>query len=224
MIIKHELTKDQESFIKKHKISDDLLIDAQGEEMTADFIQKMSDTDKVIAYNTGPCSEDDNHNFKTIAGFCPQCDTGKIAFALRENKPGYLYLAGSRKGELIKVGSTSDSKDRIKNLNITKSKCAGFDDWELLYEARTIALGKAERIIQQKLSEYKAAYQHEKIGKLQNGSELYRCSYTKAKDAVAALESESEMEFTQINERKYLLTEYNFKNLKATVSRAFVEA
>lgn len=216
MIIKHELTKEQESFIKKHKISDDLLINAQGEELSAEFIQQMSETNKVIAYNTLADSEDDhNLNFKTIGGHCPQRDPSKIALAIRENKPGYIYLGGSIKGGLIKVGSTSDSKDRIKNLNLHKSKLAGFDDWELLYEARTENLGKLERIMNQLLSEYKAAYEPEKIGKLQNGSELYRCSYAKVKDIMNTLEEENKISFTQVNERKYLLAEYQFKNLKA---------
>ncbi|WP_442590280.1 GIY-YIG nuclease family protein [Pedobacter sp. AW31-3R] len=217
MIIKHELTKEQESFIKKHKISDDLLIDAQGEEMSAEFIQHMSDTNKVIAYNTLPDSENDDHslNFKTIGGHCPQRDPSKIALALRENKPGYIYLGGSIKGGLIKVGSTSDSKDRIKNLNLHKSKLAGFEDWEILYEARTENLGKLERILNQKLSEYKATYEPEKIGKVQNGSELYRCAYAKVKDLINTLEEENQISFTQVNERKHLLSEYQFKNLKS---------
>jgi hypothetical protein len=214
MSIKHLLTKEQESFIKKNKIPEDLLFDAQGAEMSIELMQEMSTMNKVLAYNTMACDVNASHNFKTISGLCPQCDTSNIASALREYKTGYIYLAGSKKSQLIKVGSANETKDSIKTLTKSESKSGGFDDWELLFHAKTETLGRTERMIQQKLSEYKASYPHEKSGKLLNGSELYRCSYNKVKDALAEVQDEEHFEFMQVKEWKHMIAEYQFKNLR----------
>jgi hypothetical protein len=213
MIIKTPLTKEQKDFIKKHQISEDVLIDANGEAMSEDLKQRMLDTEKVIAYNVSGCTENTDYNFTDIDGVFVQGDTDRIPFALRTYKTGYIYIAGSKKNHLIKVGSSNEVKDRIKTLNIATSKSGHIDDWELIFQAKTETLGKVEKMFQQKLREYKSSSQYEK-GKLQNGGELYRCSYHKAKDAMIAAEGEEEFVFTQINEKKHMISEYLFKNLK----------
>ena len=213
MIIKTPLTKEQKDFIKKYQISEEVLFDANGEGMSEDLKQRMLDTEKVIAYNVSGCEENSDYNFTNTEGVFVQGDTDRIPFALRTYKTGYIYIAGSKKTHLIKVGSCNEVNDRIKALNITTSKSGNIDDWELILQAKTTVLGKVERMFQQKLSDYKSATQYEK-GKLQNGGELYRCSYNKAKDAMNAAEGEEQFEFTQINEKKHLITEYLFKNLK----------
>lgn len=213
MIIKTPLTKEQKDFIKKHQISEDLLFDANGEGMSDDLKQRMLDSKTVIAYNASGSTENADYNFINIDGDFLQAHLDKIPFALRTYKTGYIYIAGSKKTHLIKVGSSNESKDRIKTLNITTTKSGAIDDWELIFQAKTETLGKVERLFQQKLNDYKSATQYEK-GKLQNGGELYRCSYHKAKDVMTAGEDEEQFEFTQINEKKHLISEYLFKNLK----------
>ncbi len=221
MIIKNLLTKEQKDFIKKHKISEDLLIDANGSGMSDELKQALTDTKRVLTYNTSGCAVNADHGFTTIEGYCVECDTDKIAVALRTYKTGYIYIAGSIKAHLIKVGSSNETKDRIKALNIATTKNGGYDDWELLFQAKTETLGKVERMFQQKLSDYKSSAQYEKGSKIQNGGELYRCSYAKAKDTMTALEEEEQLEFTQMSEKRHLISEYKFKNLMA---RPAVEA
>ncbi|HEY0177207.1 MAG TPA: GIY-YIG nuclease family protein [Pedobacter sp.] len=177
----------------------------------------MFDTKTVLAYNATGSIENPDHNFINTDGDFVQADVDKIPFALRTYKTGYIYIAGSKKSHLIKVGSSNEFKDRIKILNITTSKSGNIDDWELIFQAKTETLGKVERMFQQKLSEYKSSSQYEK-GKLQNGGELYRCSYTKAREAMTAVDEEEQFEFTQINEKKHLIPEYQFKNLKVRVA------
>jgi hypothetical protein len=213
MIIKTPLTKEQKDFIKKHQISEEVLFDANGEQMSEDLKQRMLEAEKVLAYNVSGCAEHNEYNFTDIEGVFVQGDTDKIPFALRTYKTGYIYIAGSKKTHLIKVGSSNEVKDRIKTLNIATTKSGSIDDWELIFQAKTETLGKVERMFQQKLCEYKSASQYEK-GKLQNGGELYRCSYNKAKDAMVAAEGEEQFEFTQINEKKHMISEYLFKNLR----------
>lgn len=213
MINKQTLTKVQADFIKKHKISDDLLIDAQGNAFSEDLQNEMYAHQKSIAYNVTGCPENDNHSFQTIDGYCPECDLTKLAVALIENKTGYMYIAGSIKGNLIQVGSAVEAKDKIKTINSFSAKYAGFDDWELLFYAKTETLGKAERLTHQKLSDYKAVHVQEKATKLKNGIEIYRCSYNKAKLAMSELLDAEQFEFTQINEKRHFTPDYQFKNL-----------
>jgi len=218
MTIKHLLTKEQETFIKKHKISQDLLINANGEGMSDELLQQMHDEGKVFAYNVTGDTENAEHSFRTISGDCPQCDPTKVTAALREHKNGYIYIAGSKKGSMIKVGSANETKARTPTFDISSSKYGGYDDWEVLFHARTVTMGRIERQFQEKLSEYKTSYQFEKAGKLQSGGELYRCSYAKAKEVILDEENQLPADFTLISEKKHLISEYNFKNLKVKVA------
>ena len=224
MTIKHLLTKEQETFVKKHKISQDLLINANGEGMSDDLMQSMNDQNKVFAYNTNDCAENSEHSIRTISGDCPQCDTTKVTVALREHKNGYIYIAGSKKGSMIKVGSANETKARTPTFDISSAKYGGYDDWEVLFHARTITMGKIERLFQDKLSEYKTSYQFEKAGKLQNGGELYRCSYAKAKEVILDEENQLPADFTLISEKKHIISEYQFKNLKVRSAAPVAEA
>jgi len=216
MISKHLLTTEQEDFIKKYKISEELLFDAEGEGMTDELKQTMSENNKVIAYNAKACPKDADHTLKTTGGHCPQCDTTKVTLVLKDHKPGFLYVAGSRKGKVIKVGSTNDTKDRVKALNVTLTMFSGYDDWEILYEAKTIAIGRIDKLIQSKLEDYKTSIQFFKSGKLQIATELYLCSYNKIKEAIVELQEVDGVKFTLVNERRHLTTDYQFKNLKVS--------
>ncbi|RZL45547.1 MAG: GIY-YIG nuclease family protein, partial [Pedobacter sp.] len=200
---------------KKHKIAKDLLFDAQGNALSDDLKAEMSANNKVIAYNASGFNGDENFNIQSISGDWLEADTSKVAIALRENNVGYVYLAGSRKGGLIKVGSSNDKHNSIKGLNLPASRSAGLDDWELLFDVKTKAMGKLERLIQQELAEFKADYPHEKIAKTQNAAELYRCSYDKARAAFSELESDESIGMNQFNEKKHLISGYQFRNLKA---------
>lgn len=223
MTIDNPLTKEQEDFIKKHKIAKDLLFDAQGNVLSDELKAEMSANNKVVAYNASGYDGEENFNFQSIGGDWLEADFSKVAIALRENNVGYVYLAGSRKGGLIKVGSSNDKHNSIKGLNLPASRSAGFDDWELLFDVKSTAMGKLERLVHQELSEFKAAYPHEKIAKTQNAAELYRCSYDKARAAISALEGDESLGMVQFNEKKHLISGYQFRNLKAQRSTA-VEA
>lgn len=224
MITKHLLTKEQETFVKKHKISHDLLINANGEGLSEDLLQQMHDENKVFAYNVYDGEENAEYSFRTISGDCPQRDPSKVAAALREHKNGYIYIAGSKKGSLIKVGSANETKARTPTFDISSSKYGGYDDWEVLFHARTVTVGRIERQFQEKLSEYKTSYQFEKAGKLQSGGELYRCSYSKAKEVILDEENQLPSDFTLISEKKHLISEYNFKNLRVRAAGTPVPA
>jgi len=216
MITKDQLTKEQQEFFKKNKVSYELLFDAKGEEMSDELIAKMSELDAVIAINTTVCENNPEHHFRTIAGFCPQCDPAKVATALVEHKVGFVYIAGSLKGKLIKVGCTGDTKGRVNDLNTALAKYANYDDWVILYEAKTLKIGKVERTMHTELDHYKTSRQHTKAGKLQNAHDIYQCSYSKARNVITQLQDDVHVAFTQIKEKAQVAESYQFANLRTS--------
>lgn len=213
MSIKEELTKSQVAFLEKHKISEELLINAHGSEMTEELSQKMSDQEKAFAYNTSECPSNKNHQFKTSDGLCPQCNTPSIQHALKEYEAGYVYIIGSVKAGLVKVGLATEIVKRVKSLNGAASKYAGCDDWEMLFYAKTTKIGKTVRMMQEKLSNYLDTRQYSKTEKPQKANELFRCSYNKAKQAFMDVHEEQKIEFTQRVEKSGITDSYQFRNL-----------
>jgi len=213
MTIKHLLTKEQENFIKRHKIPYDLLFDAGGEAMTEEMKQGMTKANKAFVYNTENCDKDPNHTLKSIDGDCVQCDASKIPSILGEYQTAYIYLAGSIKANWIKVGLAKDIRNRIKTMNNSSSMYGGHNDWEILFYAKTTSSGKIERMIHERLNSNKISAQYIKSFKLQKAADLYQCSYQKAKGEISAIQDEEKFEFTQVNEKSHLISEYQFRNL-----------
>jgi len=213
MSIKEELTKSQIAFLEKHKISEDLLINADGNGMTEELGLRMSEEGKILAFNGSQCPANKNHNFITREGACPQCHTASLQTALKEFQTGYVYIIGSVQAGLIKVGAATEIIKRVKTLNGAASKYGGFDDWEMLFYAKMVNIGKVERMVQEKLASYLDTRQFLKSEKMPKGSELFRCSYTRAKKALTDVQEELELEFTQKVEKSAILYNYQFRNL-----------
>ena len=213
MSIKEELTKSQVAFLEKHKISEELLINANGGDITEELSERMSEEEKAFAYNTSACDKNKNHQFKTRDNVCPQCNTSSIQLALKEYEAGYVYIIGSVKAGLVKVGMATEIVKRVKTLNGTASKFANCDDWEMLFYAKTTKIGKTVRMIQEKLSNYLDTRQYTKSDKPLKGVEMFRCSYNKAKQAFIEVHEEQLLEFTQKVEKSGITDSYQFRNL-----------
>jgi len=113
----------------------------------------------------------------------------------------------------MKTGAATEIVKRVKTLNGAASKYGGFDDWEMLFYAKTINIGKVERMVQEKLASYLDTRQFQKSEKAAKGSELFRCSYTRAKKALMDVQEELGLEFTQKVEKSAILYNYQFRNL-----------
>jgi hypothetical protein len=213
MSIKEELTKSQLAFLDKHKISEDLLLNANGSGMTEELSLRMSEEGKILAYNTSECSANKNHNFITPEGDCPQCHTASIQTALKEYQTGYIYIIGSVQAGLTKVGAATEIIKRVKSLNGAASRYGGFDDWEMLFYAKTSNIGKVERKVQEGLASYMDTRQFRKSEKMPKGSQLFRCSYNRVQKALTDVQEELAIEFTQKVEKSAILYNYQFRNL-----------
>jgi hypothetical protein len=213
---KQEFTKSQLAFLEKHNITEDRLLNAEGSAMTEEVVQKMKDGELILAYNTSACAANKNHPFKTSEGNCPQCSSANLQSALKEFESGYVYIIGSVKAGLVKIGSTTEIVKRVKSLNSASSKFANCDDWEMLFYAKTKKIGMVVREIQEKLSNYLDTRQYNKSEKSPKANELFRCSFNKAKQAFTEVHDEQMIEFSQKVEKSGITDYYQFRNLIAT--------
>jgi len=131
-----------------------------------------------------PCQKA-GHRLRTRAGHCIQCDPKKIAYQRRHAAAGYVYIAGSMRGRLLKIGTAVDVAQRERNLQ--GQTYGGFDDWVVLFHAKVSAGGRVEGEALRRLSVYRATRQYEKDGRSQEAGELLMVSLSKAKTALGAV-------------------------------------
>ena len=105
-----------------------------------------------------------------------------MAFEARYSKPGYVYIAGSQRKKLIKVGGTESIDDREKSL-FNDSYARAFD-WEILFSVWVDKYGDTEGKIQKLLAPYEISVSYIKDGKYQEAKEIFRCSFIVAKNAL----------------------------------------
>ncbi len=128
-----------------------------------------------------PCKKA-SHRLRTRAGHCCQCDTSKISFEKRYETNGYVYVSGSISLGMIKIGTTNDLSDRKRTLNT--SSYAGTSDWTILLSFKTDNAGRIEKNIQKCLEEFATSQVYMKSSKEQQAEEIYRCSFSKAYEAI----------------------------------------
>lgn len=203
-----ELTKEQIEFLKHHKIALKDTFDASSFSSTAVYQQRMKDDGKIVAFGVTPCKN--GHQLRTRSGHCVQCDPKKITFIKRHVSHGIVYVSGSFRGKLIKVGFTANSVSRKESIN--RTKYGGFDDWETLCSVECSGAGKVENKIITILEKYRyrKTYQHD--GKDQEAYELFSCAYETVMNAVKTALVSNGYELNIIKERKFVLSKYHFPN------------
>lgn len=118
----------------------------------------------------------------TRNGHCIQCDTQKIAHQLLSSKTGFVYIAGSKRAQLVKLGSCGNLVKRIESLR--QSRYAQADDWCLLRRARAPEMGKVEIAAKSHLKSWSVSIEYEKQGRLQVGKEAFACGFPEASQAL----------------------------------------
>jgi hypothetical protein len=175
-----ELSSEQRAFLAANGIALSTVFDATGMRKT-DYQDAMEELGKSFAYGVTPCRRS-MHTLRTRAGHCIQCDPAKIAFMLRYDSSGLVYIAGSEAGRLIKVGSSGDIEQRRGTLN---DLCYGGQrDWQILASAKCGAAGRIEFAVHSKLAPFATSGHYFRGAKKQNCYELFRCDFVDAQDAL----------------------------------------
>lgn len=212
IFILNDVTKEERDFITQQGLPEELFFDVNGQSIDDYISQKMKSIGKVFAYNSRPCNEY-GHTLRTRAGHCIQCDTARIAFILANVSFGTVYIAGSIKGQLIKIGTTSSKESRADSLN--RTKYGNLTDWEILLSFRALGAGSIEFEIQKRLKQYAATdikYSHDSHD--QRSYELFRCSYIRAKDSLKDVINDLKIEPIGLIEKIKLIDNYSFKTLR----------
>ena len=175
-----KLTDEQIDFLLSQKISLSGVFDATGLPKD-DYRKLMKELGKSFAFGVAPCKAM-GHTLRTRAGHCIQCDHAKIAYQLRHDEAGAVYLAGSYSAKVIKVGMASDYKGRVARMNAYGY--GGFSDWcELAYLSVDRA-GQVEFETHRLLSPYLHPISYVRDGASVECRELFSCGFKTAYEAM----------------------------------------
>ena len=122
--------------------------------------------------------EELGHRLRTRAGHCIQCNPINIAFQRREDTPGYVYIAGSLSGRVIKIGTTGDLNQRENQMRA--EGYGGSRDWIILFSAFVSKGGEFERKVSSRVKGNRVYRTYFKDGIEQGAVELHQCSYSEA--------------------------------------------
>jgi hypothetical protein len=174
-------TDEIRAFLRSQGISEGEVCDAS---MTSSrgYKRKMEGEGKPFAIVKDACYR--GHYIRSQKGHCMQCDTSRIAYVRRYGKEAYVYIVGSRRERLLKIGFSEMPWDRASHLN--SIGYGGIQDWEILYYANYARAGEVETTAHSKLTWYASPRTWVREGTVQTSREVFRCSYTTALDAVKA--------------------------------------
>lgn len=167
MLKREDLTDQEFAFLVSQKILLSHLYDARGLKATG-WDEAAKAEDKLFGLSDA-CPK--GHRLKTRKGHCIECDTSRIAYIRRYSDSGYIYIAATKGGQLLKVGSCSDTESRAKNLRV--QSYGGFSDWEIIASCKVSKMGLVEFGIHKALEGKEASGSYEKNGRKQEARELF---------------------------------------------------
>jgi len=139
-----DITREQLEFLDSQKIPLGRVFDATGMRKS-EYREAMKTLDMLLAVGVSPC-EKGEHTIRTRHGHCAQCNPAAIAFQNRYSQRGYVYVAGSRTHQLIKIGYALDVTNRMKSLNYFGY--GGTNDWLWLHAFDVYNGGRIEHAVQ----------------------------------------------------------------------------
>jgi hypothetical protein len=96
--------------------------------------------------------------------------------------PGYVYIAGSMSGRVLKIGTTKNIRRQGKRLQ--NLAYGSLDDWVLLYSVWVDEAGRIEHDARRRLRRYQTLRMYMKDGSWQKGREIVECSFSMALEAL----------------------------------------
>lgn len=174
-------TDEVRAFLRSQRIAESEVYDASMLSARR-YKRAMEREGKVFVIVKDPCYR--GHYVRSHKGHCMQCDTSRIAYVRRHREEAYVYIVGSRSERLLKIGFSDTPWDRASHLNSIGYGC--ITDWQLLYYGKYSEAGKVETKAHSTLLWYASPRRWIREGVTQDSREIFRCSYTRALDAVKA--------------------------------------
>jgi len=114
-------------------------------------------------------------------------------FRSRHYASGYVYIAGSLSGRVIKIGTAGTIRTVLRQRSKLRSQQYGsLSDWVILYYVRVGAGGMVEHDARRTLHQYWSPRMYLKDGSWQRAREIVRCSFSVAHQALDALLGDDE--------------------------------
>jgi hypothetical protein len=165
------LTTEQSLFLKKHKISPTNVFDATGMSIHA-YGAYMRLLGLEVAIGVSPCNKA-AHQLKSRSGHCVICSPAALAYQARKKKDGKVYVLHSKILNLVKIGSTGDTAERL--ININREGYGGATDWDIKFAKQTKNSGGAEYIAQQAVGHTSVTRSYKRSGMVVECQELFSC-------------------------------------------------
>jgi hypothetical protein len=145
---------------------------------------------KTVALGKG-CREF-AHRLKSRSGHCVQCNTVNLGFQKRYRLDQFIYIAGSQKARLVKIGICDKLDQRQRQ--ICFERYGGADDWRLLLSLKVKRAGEIETRILARLSNCFVVGHYWKDGREKTAVELLKCPFTLVKSTLLMLVDDAKLE------------------------------
>ena len=175
-----KLNKYQIKFLEQHNIAISQVFDATGLSKS-EYKGLMKEGGFVVATGVSRCKKG-NHSLKTRSGHCAICNPANLAFQMRHEISGDLYVLYSSSKRVVKVGVAGDAEERVISAN--KQSYGNVDDWKLKFYVNVLNAGQAEKVIHDALSEYRRQRYFIKDGVQVLEQEIFSCSVKYAIEAI----------------------------------------
>lgn len=173
--MKDFLTQSELMFLASQSLEPDDVYDARDLPQSY-WMKDIEFENKTVAL--GSRCKKAGHRLRSRRGHCVQCDTRKLAFQARFGANQYVYIAGSRSGGFIKIGTCRDCEQRERQMR--SEQYGGANDWQIVFTIKVRNAGSVEHSAHARLCKYGIARPYWKDGFKQNGIELLQCSFSQA--------------------------------------------
>lgn len=174
-------TSSEIAFLKRHGLTSNDVHDGR-RQSKAEWQRQAKESGKVLVL-ASPC-RNGGHRLKTRSGgHCVECDPKKMSYQNRHSSPGHVYVAGSRLGGVVKIGTAIDIAQRERNLR--NQKYGGLSDWRIVFHMKVREGGRIERDAISRLQNHRVTCVYEKDGSAQEAGEILRCPFRVALKALA---------------------------------------
>jgi hypothetical protein len=186
------LSPDEISFLMQHGCSEEDVYDGRGQSKDSRAIDAKEAGKHLVlcgVIGRGICRRK-GHRLRTRAGHCIQCNPLNIVYQKREDTPGYVYIAGSLSGRVIKIGTTGDLNQRENRMRA--EGYGGSKDWIVLASVYVSHGGAFERAASSRVNGKRVYRMYTKDGIEQGAVELHLCSFSEALRAITEVLSDEE--------------------------------
>ena len=175
-----KLTEEQIYFLIHHQIALSRVFDATGLTKT-EYSKRMKELGATVAIGVTPCFEM-SHRMRARSGHCVMCRPLNLAFQGRYEKAGDVYVAHSIKLNLVKIGTSANTYERMGHINYYGY--GGANDWVAKYIKKVDKAGRIEFEAQKQIDNHRVWRSYIKDGETVDCQELFNCDVKMAIESI----------------------------------------